>query len=116
MNEKIYCLAKEINDELNNNPLVIRLNELEKELNDSYEIYLLSNKKDEALEKYLSNKDLYGDNHKLTIEAQKVLMAAKKELQLNPLVKEYLEVYSKVRDMYLEINHILLDDFKGEKC
>ena len=53
MNEKIYSLSKSINEELNNKEEVKLLNKLEKELDNSYEVYVLSNKKDEALEIYL---------------------------------------------------------------
>ena len=116
MDDKIYFLAKDINEELNNDPNVIRLNELEKSLNNSYEVYVLSNKKDKALEKYISNKELYGEDNEITLESQKELVMAKEELQNHPLVKEYLEAYSKVRDLYLQINNILLDDFNGRSC
>ncbi len=116
MNEKIYSLSKSINEELNNKEEVKLLNKLEKELNDSYEVYVLSNKKDDALEKYISNKDLYGDDSDITKESLKELKTAKENLNNHPLVKQYLEVYSKVRDLYLQINNILLDDFKGEHC
>lgn len=116
MNEKIYSLSKSINEELNNKEEVKLLNKLEKELDDSYEVYVLSNKKDEALEKYISNKDLYGDDSDITKESLKELKKAKENLNNHPLVKQYLEVYSKVRDLYLQINNTLLDDFKGEHC
>ncbi len=116
MEEKVYSLAYEINEELNKSEDVKRLNELDKKLNDSFEVYTLSNKKDDALEKYLSNKDLYGEDNEITINSLKELQTAKEELNNHPLVKEYLEVYSRVRDIYLQINNILLDDFKGGKC
>ena len=113
MNDKTYFLAKEINEELNKNPDVVLLNELDKKLNDSYEVYSLSNKKDECLEKYLSNKEAFGDEDERTIQSRNELSKAKESLQNHPLVKEYLEVYSRVRNIYLEINNILLNDFKG---
>ena len=116
MDDKIYFLAKEINEELNNHPDVALLNKLEKELNDSFEVYTLSNKKDEALEKYISNKEMYGEESDVTKESLKVLKTAKEELNNHPLVKEYLEVYSRVRDLYLEIDNLLLDDFKRGHC
>ena len=112
MDDKIYLRAKEINEELNKNEDVILLNKLEKEMNDSYEVFCLSKKKDECLEKYLANKDMYGEDNELTISSLKELSAAKEELQNHPLVKSYLEVYSKVRDLYLEIDDILLSSFK----
>ena len=76
----------------------------------------LSNKKDEALEKYISNKEMYGEESDVTKESLKVLKTAKEELNNHPLVKEYLEVYSRVRDLYLEIDNLLLDDFKRGHC
>ena len=116
MEDKIYFLAKDINSELNNNPDVILLNELEKELNDSYEVYTLSNKKDEALEKYLSNKEALGEDSEITKQSLKELSLTKEALNNYPLVKEYLSVYSRVRDLYLEINNILLADFRKGRC
>lgn len=116
MEDKIYFLAKEINEELNNHPDVIFLNRLEKELNDSFEVYILSNKKDDALEKYISNKEAYGENSPEAEKSMKELSSTKEELNNHPLVKEYLSVYSRVRDLYLEIDHILLSDYKRGNC
>ncbi len=112
MDDKIYLKANEINEELNKSEDVILLNKLEKEMNDSYEVFCLSKKKDECLEKYLANKDMYGEDDELTVSSLKELSAAKEELQSHHLVKSYLEVYSKVRDLYLEIDDILLSSFK----
>ena len=117
MDESTYLKAKQINDELNKNENVLLLNELDKKMNDSFEVYSLSKKKDEMLEKYLSNKELYGEDNEITKESLRQLVAAKEELNNHPLVKQYLEVYSKVRDLYLEINEIILGDFRGnETC
>lgn len=114
MDGHIYTLAKQINDELNKNEDVILLNELDKKLNNSYEVYKLSNQKDEALEKYLSNKELYGEDNEITFKSLEELKEAKESLQNHPLVKEYMEVYSRVRDLYIKIDNILLGDFKKE--
>lgn len=116
MDKDIYFLAKEINEELNKNEKVVLLNKLDQELNNNYEIYLLSNKKDEALQNYLSLKDIYGDENEEVKKARNALKKAKEELNNHPLVAEYLKLYSEVRDIYLEINKILLDDFKGGEC
>ncbi len=115
MDIKVFELANRLNEELNNNPDVILLNELDKKLNDSFEVYTLSNRKDEALERYLSNKEMYGEESELTIASLKELSKIKKELNTNPLVKEYLKQYSIVRDLYMQINDIILSDFKGNK-
>ena len=116
MDERIYSLAESLSTSLENEPDVILLNKLEKELNDSYEVYLLSNKKDECLENYTRLKDVYDENHPEVIKALKALKEAKENLNNHPLVKEYLEVYSRVRDLYMEVDHILFSDFKRGNC
>ena len=62
MDDKIYSLAKSLNEELNNDPRVKKLNELEKALNDSYDVYTLSRIKDDALEEYSRLKDIYPED------------------------------------------------------
>ena len=115
MDEHIYNLANKLQESLTSNENTKRLEVLEKELNDSFEVYTLSKKKDERLEKYSNMKDALGENHEDTIKALKELQKAKEELNKHPLVKEYLETYSKVRDTYLEVDDILFGDFRREK-
>ena len=115
MDEHIYSLSIKLQESLANCESSKRLNELEKELNDSFEVYTLSKKKDECLEKYTRLKDALGEKHEDTIKAIKELQKAKEELNNHPLVKEYLESYSKVRDTYLEVDNILFSDFRREK-
>ena len=116
MDEKIYNLASQLNIELNNDPRVIKLNELEKKLNDSFEVYTLSNKKDEALEEYNRLKEIYSDDNELTKKALLNAKESKEKLNNFPLVKEYLAQYAIVRDLYLEIDNILFSDFRKGKC
>lgn len=116
MNEKIFDLASKVNESLRNDPRVIRLNELEEELNNSYEVYSLSQKKDEALELYNKLKGVYPDEHIEVKNALKKLKEAKELLNNHPLVKSYLSIYNEVRDLYMEIDSILFSDFKGRHC
>ena len=116
MDSKIYLLANSLNEELNKDPRVKRLNELEKELNDSYDVYLLSKKKDETLEEYSRLKDIFGENDPKVIEALKATKEAKEKLNNFPLVKEYLSQYSLVRDLYMEVDNILFSDIRKGKC
>ena len=116
MDEKVYFLAKEISEELSKDERVILLNKLDKELNDSIEVYHLSNLKDEALEKYAYNKELYGDESEITKKSLLELQKAKIELNNHPLVKEYLKAYSEVRNLNIQINNILLEEYKGGEC
>ena len=112
MEDRLYFLASEINDSLRNHPLVIELNKKEKELNDSFEVYNLSKKKDEMMDIYLANKENCGEDSEVTIESLKAAKKAKEELNNHPLVKEYLSIYSKVRDLYMEIDDIVLGGVK----
>ena len=116
MDSKIYDLAKTLNEEINNDPRVIKLNELEKALNDSYDVYVLSNKKDEALEEYSRLKDIYPEDSEELKAALLKLKDAKEKLNNFPLVKEYLTQYALVRDLYLEVDNILFSEFRKGKC
>lgn len=111
MDDKVYNLLNSLNEELRKNPKVIELEKLDKALNDSFEVYTLSNKKDLALEQYINNKDLYGENDPLTIKALEELRKAKEELNTFPLVVSYLKVYSEVRDLYNNINDIIINPY-----
>lgn len=116
MNERIFDLASNLNKSLLDNPKVQELNRLEEELNNSYEVYLLSQKKDECLEIYTKLKDIYPDNHIEIKKALKNLKEAKENLSNHPLAKSYLSIYNEVRDLYMEIDDILFSSFKGSKC
>lgn len=116
MNEKIFDLASKLSNSLENNPKVKELNILEKELNNSYEVYLLSQKKDRCLEVYTRLKEAYGEDNKEVVEVLKKLKASKEELSNHHLVKKYLSIYNEIRDLYMEVDHILYSDFKGSKC
>lgn len=114
MEDRLYFLAQEVHDSLSNHPLVVTLDKLEKELNENFEVYELSKKKDEALEVYLNNKEAYGEDSEITKKSQIELKEAKEKLNNHSLVKEYLKIYSQVRDLYMEINDIVIGD--SELC
>lgn len=116
MNSKIFDLANNLNYALNNDERVKRLNALEEELNNSYEVYLLSQKKDECLESYTKIKDAYPSNHIEVRNALLKLKEAKENLSNHPLVKSYLSIYNEVRDLYMEIDDILFSNFKRRDC
>ena len=116
MDENIYQLATKLQESLSNLAINKELDELDKKMNDSFEVYNLSNKKDEALNKYLTLKDALGESHIDTIKALNELKIAKENLSNHPLVNKYLKVYSEVRDLYLEINNILFSDFNKRGC
>ena len=116
MNEQVFNLASELNSSLNEDERVVKLNALEQELNNSYEVYLLSQKKDECLDLYTKLKDIYPEDHIEVKNALIKLKEAKENLSNHPIVKSYLSIYNEVRDLYMEIDDILFSDFKGRKC
>lgn len=116
MNERIFDLSSRLNSALMNDPKVKELNKLEEELNNSYEVYLLSQKKDEALELYTKLKEIYPEHSKEVKDSLKKLKEAKENLSNHPLVKTYLSIYTEVRDLYMEVDDILFSDFKRRAC
>ncbi len=113
MDMVIYSLANKLHDSLHNDERVKTLEALEKELNDSYEVYTLSQKKDEALSDYERFKKIY------PLESEELkpfllnLKKCKEELNNHPLVAKYLKAYSEVRDLYFEVDQILFGDLRG---
>ncbi len=116
MESKIYSLAKSLNEEINKDPRVVKLNELEKVLNDSYEVYTLSNEKDAALEEYSRLKEIFSEDSDELKASLLKLKTAKEKLNNFPLVKEYLAQYALVRDLYLEVDNILFSEYRKVKC
>ena len=116
MNSKIYELSKKLNLSLLNDQRVKNLAMLEEELDNSYEVYVLSQKKDEALNNYLNIKEIYLNDNEQTKDALAKLVKAKEDLSHQTLVKKYLSIYNEVRDLYMEIDQILFSDFKVRHC
>ena len=116
MNEEIYQKAELLKEMLDNDPRVIRLNELEKRMDESEEVMALAYKKDMAAVKY---SDILNHFKEDSIEAQlalKELHQAKYDLDSHPIVKDYLKAYKEVRELYDEINKILFSSFSIELC
>ena len=116
MNARIFDLSTRLNESLVNNPKVKELNKLEEELNNSYEVYLLSQKKDEALELYSKLKEIYPDDNAEVKAVLIRLKEAKEALNNHPLVKSYLSIYNEVKYLYMEIDDILFSEFKERGC
>ena len=116
MSENIYLQAEELKKSLSNDPRVIRLNELEKKMNDDEEVMALAYKKDMAAVNYSDILNHFKDDSKEATEALKVLHQAKLDLDNHPLVQEYLKAYKEVRELYEQINEILFANFSANLC
>ena len=110
MVSNIYLLAGELKDLLDNDERIIRLNKLEKQMNENEEVMALSYQKDLAVSAYSDALNHYANNSPEIKKYQHELFVKKEDLDNHPLVKEYLKAYSEVRDLYFQINEILFND------
>ena len=106
----IYTLSNELNDLLKNDERILLLNKLEKEMNENEEVMTLAYQKDVAVSNYSDALNHYSKDSEEVKKAQKELHLKKEALDNHPLVRQYLNVYSKVRDLYFEINDILFSN------
>ena len=110
MANDIYNLASELKEMLDNDERIIRLNTLEKELNNNEEVMALSYQKDVAVSSYSDALNHYAQNSEELKKYQHDLHLKKEALDNHPLVRSYLKAYSEVRDLYFQINEILFKD------
>lgn len=112
----VYKLSYELKEQLQKDELIIKLNELDKKMSNNEEVMALAYQKDMAVENYSSLLKIYPEDSEEIKKARNQLQEAKIKLNQHPLIKEYLEVYSKVRDLYFEINRIIFGDFDAKLC
>ena len=108
--DDIYSLSYELKDLLANDPRIIRLNELEKKMNESEEVMALAYQKDVAVSEYSDALNHFARDSKEVKNAQHNLHIKKEALDNHPLVREYLKAYSEVRDLYYQLNDILFSN------
>ena len=108
--ENIYSLSYELKDLLTNDPRIIRLNELEKKMNENEEVMTLAYQKDLAVTEYSDALNHFSKDSEEVKKAQHNLHAKKEALDNHPLVRDYLKAYSEVRDLYFELNDILFSN------
>ena len=108
-------LAK-LKEAIENDPRVLRLEEIDKKINENEEIMKLAYKKDMALLAYEDNLKHFKEDSKEVKDAQKSLYEAKLSLDNHPLVKEYNKAYKEVRELYNKINEVLFKKFTTHEC
>jgi len=107
MSKDIYNLAYELKELLNNDERIKKLNSLEAKMNNDDAVIALAYQKDMACLSYSDALNHYSDNSDEVKKARKELYEKKLALDTNEIVREYLDTYSSVRDLYNEINAIL---------
>ena len=103
----IYSLSYELKELLDNDERILTLNELEKKMNASEEVMALAYQKDLAINDYNDALNHFSEDSEEVKKAQHNLHLKKEALDNHPLVRDYLNAYSKVRDLYYELNDIL---------
>ncbi len=114
--ERIYQLSYELKELLSSDERVILLNSLEKEMNDNEEVMKLSYKKDMEVSNLEFMMNHFSNESEEVKMAQKKLHEAKLELDNHPLVRKYLNAYSEVRDLYMNINEKLFSVLNVNLC
>ena len=117
--DEIYALSYELKDLLTNDPRIILLNKLEKEMDENEEVMALAYQKDLAVSSYNDALNHYSEDSQEVKESHHQLFLKKKALDEHPLVREYLNAYSQVRDLYLKMSDILFSNLNlhmKERC
>ena len=110
--DDIYSLSYQLKDLLTNDERVIRLNTLEKKMNESEEVMALAYQKDLAINEYSDALNHFDKNSEEVKKAQHNLHLKKEALDNHPIVQEYLKAYREVRDLYYQLNDILFSNLK----
>ena len=117
--DDIYSLSYELKDLLTNDTRIIRLNELEKKMNQSEEVMALAYQKDVAISEYSDVLNHFSRDSEEVKAAQHNLHFKKEALDNHPLVRDYLKAYAEVRDLYFQLNEILFNNLNlkmKERC
>ena len=110
MEENIYLKAEKLKELLNQDERVVRLNELEKKMNEDEEVMALAYQKDIAVTEYSDALNHFAKDSDKVKKAQHNLHIKKDALDNHPLVRDYLKAYQEVRELYFNLNDILFSN------
>ena len=116
MESELYNKVTNLKQLIDNDERVIRLNNLEKEMNENEEVMALAYQKDIAAVNYSDTLNHFSEDSDEAKEAMKKLHEAKLKLDSHPLVREYLSAYKQVRELYEKVNEILFANFNSNLC
>lgn len=114
--QDIYSLSYELKRAIEEDPRIIHLNRIEKEMNENEEVMALTYKKDRANDDYSDALNHFKEDNPIVIETQKRFYETKKNLESHPVVREYLSAYQQVRILYEEINKLLFSILNRNLC
>ena len=111
MDSIIFEKAIKLKEEIDNHPLILQLNKIEKTMEDNKEVITLYFAKEKAISDYNFELSHFKEDSIEVKNAQKQLYEAKLKLDSHPLIQEYNSCYKKVKQLYNHINNILFKDF-----
>ena len=109
MAKDIYEAAYELKDLLSQDERIIRLNELEQKMNNDNEVISLAYQKDVAVSNYSDALNHFSEDSEEVKKAQHEMYLKKLALDTHPLVRQYLDAYKEVRDLYIQMNALLFE-------
>ena len=114
--DKVIEKAYKLKNAMDIDPRFIKLNDIEKKMENDSEVIRLSYKKDLLEDRYNDALRHFDKESKEVKDAQHELYLAKKELESHPLVREYLSSYQEVRLIIETINDTLFSDLYIKEC
>ena len=109
MTKDIYETAYELKDLLSQDERIKRLNELEQKMNNDDEVIALAYQKDVAVSNYSDALNHFSEDSKEVKKAHHEMYLKKLALDSHSLVREYLDAYKEVRDLYIQMNALLFE-------
>jgi len=99
---------------LRKDPRVVRLDELESEINKDSEVLALSSEFKKTEEAFNYALEHYGENSEITKKKKINLLERKQKLNMHPLVADYNKAFIEVKDLFLNLEDILFSSIKDK--
>jgi cell fate (sporulation/competence/biofilm development) regulator YlbF (YheA/YmcA/DUF963 family) len=110
---EIIALSYQLKEQLEHDPRVLRLTELDAALNQNQTLLQLTETYQQAQANYQSMWESYGDDSPHVLRARATLHQVKTQVDSHPLVREYLQAYGQVRMLYQVIQQKIFSPFKS---
>lgn len=112
MNSSVIRSVESLKKAIDEDPRVLKLNELDKKISLNEEVKRFSMMVKNKEEEYSSLLSQFGEKNESVIAKRRELYEAKLALDSLPLTKEYFAAFVEVRDLYLLIDDILFSPFR----
>jgi cell fate (sporulation/competence/biofilm development) regulator YlbF (YheA/YmcA/DUF963 family) len=110
---EIITLSYTLKQLIENDERVVHLNALDQALNQNQSLIQLTETYQQAQANYQAMWESYGDDSPHLLKARATLHQVKTQVDSHPLVREYLQAYGKVRELYQSIQQKIFLPFKS---